>query len=362
MDDEYGYANARLRAMKSRLLTHSDYADLLNEPTIEGVIARLTHTIYQPEIEAALIKVVGWECLSEGLRRHLMQTLAKITRFFDSTPLRLWRILIARWEVFNLKTVLRGQAHHVPASQVLDALIPAGELKESDYNRLVQQTSVRAVADLLATWNHQYARPLIEAMPRYGERGDLSELELTLERARYKSAFKQLAEMDDDNADMVRKTLQCEIDAANLLTVIRLSEWGGATRLAQRYGSAAPAPLLIDGGGIASYRLFERKDIPPTMDVLVRELSDTAFGDALKRGMALYEGKRALSAFEDEIDAKLARQNLAYFHRDPLTIGIAIAYLTALVNEARNLRVIGRGKDAGWKRAEIEKELRLWQN
>ena len=361
MDNGYEYANARLRAMKSRLLTRADYAELLDEPTIEAVIARLTRTIYQPEIEAALIKTVGWECLSEGLRRHLAQTLARITKFFDGAPLRLWQMLIARWQVFNVKTILRGQAHHVAASEMLDALILAGDLKESDYSRLAQQTSVRATVDLLATWHHPFARPLLEAMPRYAERGDLAELELALDRARYALAFKQLANIDDENAEMVRATLDAEIDAVNLLTVIRLSEWGGGARLSQRYGSAAPAPLLIKGGRSVSQKLFAHKEVP-AIDALVRELSDSEFRDALAHGLARYAETKSVGAFEDEIDAQLARQNLACFHRDPLSIGIAIAYLTALVNETRNLRVIGRGKDAGWKRAEIEKELRLWQS
>ncbi len=361
MDNEYGYANARLRAMKSRLLTRGDYAALLDEPTIVEVITRLTHTAYQPEIEAALIRAAGWECLSEGLRRHLSRTLNGITHFFSDTPLRLWRILIARWEVFNLKTILRGQAHHIAAREMLDAVIPVGELRESDYGRLAQQTSVRATVDLLATWNHPCARPLIEAVPRYAERGDLAELELALDRARYADAFKRLEYLEDENAALVRATLRAEIDAVNILTVLRLSEGGVGARLMQRYSSAAPAPLLIKGGGAASQRLFAHKEVP-AIESLVRELSDTGFGEALTRGLARYEESKMLTAFEDELDAQLARQNVALFHRDPLSIGIAIAYQSALVNEARNLRVIGRGKDAGWKRAEIEKELRLWQN
>ena len=60
------------------------------------------------------------------------------------TPKALWRILVSRWEVFNIKTILRGQANNVPADEILDALIPTGDLQEPDFKRLVQQTSVRA--------------------------------------------------------------------------------------------------------------------------------------------------------------------------------------------------------------------------
>ncbi len=362
MDNEYGYANARLRAMKSRLLTRSAYMELANEPSVEDVIADLTRTPYQTPLEAALVKSSGWACLSEGLRVYFAQTVARIGNFFGGTPKQLWHILVSRWEVFNIKTILRGQANNVPADEILDALVPTGELQEPDFKRLVQQTSVRATVDLLATWNNPYARALLAAMPRYAESGNMAELELALERARYKKAFKALVDMDDDNADQVAEALKKQVDATNLTTVIRLSESGvGGARLTKSYGSAAPEPLLIKDGGPVTRRLLEYKEVP-TLEQLVRDMHETRFGDALARGQARYNEKKSLAAFEDELEGQLIKEQTGLFNRDPLSIGIAIAYLAALVNEVRNLRLIGRGKTVGWKREEIEKELRLWQS
>lgn len=360
MEDEYGYSNARLRAMKSRLLKPHDYAELMDEPSVEEVVAHLTHTVYQPEIEDALVKTSGWASLSEALRRHLSHTLAGIGTFFRGQPQRLWQILVGRWEVFNLKTILRGQARQVPADEILDALIPVGSLQESDLRRLAQQVSPRATVDLLATWHHPFARPLLDAMPRYAEEGDLSELELALDRFLYARAFEELADLEDPNADLLRATLDEEIDATNLLALIRLSQLQDkGARLVQRYGSASPAPLLIKGKGPVTRRLFEYAEIPP-LDQLVRDLRSSRFGDALARAEARYQEEHRLSVFEDEVEAKLTGDRIALFHKDPLSIGIAIAYLQALIAEIRNLRVLGRGKAAGWKHEEIEKELRLW--
>ncbi len=116
MDDEYGYANARLRAMKSRLLTRNDYAALIDEPNVEAMVAQLTHTVYQAAIEAALVRASGWDCLAQGLRRHLATTLARIDSFFSGKPQHLWQILIARYQVFNLKTILRGSVAKILVS------------------------------------------------------------------------------------------------------------------------------------------------------------------------------------------------------------------------------------------------------
>ena len=362
MDTEYDYPNARLRALKSRLLTRAQYAEVLEAANVEAVVAQLARTAYQDAINAALVKASGWECLSDALRRDFANTLARITTFFRDAPQRLWLILIARWEMFSIKTILRGQQQHIPADEVLAALIPAVDLRAPDFDRLVQQTSVRAVVDLLATWHHPSARVLLGAMPRYAEHNDLAELELALDRARYSLALKELAPRDDANADIVRAVLRDEIDATNILTVLRLSEWGGSgARLTERYGNASPASLLIAGGGRASQVLIAQKEIP-SGEQIARELRDTIFGAALARAATRYAETRVIAVFEDELEAQLARGQLAFFKRDPLSIGIAIAYLAARVNEIRNLRVIGRGKAAEWTRAEIEKELRLWQN
>ncbi len=362
MANEFDYANARLRAMKSRLFNRNAYSELLNEPTVEDVVAALTRTPYQSAIEAALVKASGWACLSRGLRDHFAETVAHVGKFFSGAGQELWQILIARWQVFNLKTILRGQANNVPAEEILDALVPVGDLQESDFKRLVQQTSVRATVDLLATWRHPFARPLLAAMPRYADTKNIAELELALDRARFEKAFEELEELDEANAEQVRDVLNAEIDATNLITLIRLSAAHiGNERLTRAYGSAAPAPLLVKSHGLVTLRLLEYNEVP-TLEQLVRDLRSSAFGDALARGEARYHETKALSAFEDEIEKQLLDRQIAFFHRDPLSIGIAIAYLAALANEVRNVRAIGRGKAAGWKREEIEKELRLWQS
>jgi vacuolar-type H+-ATPase subunit C/Vma6 len=234
-------------------------------------------------------------------------------------------------------------------------------LREADLQRLAQQASPRATIDLLSTWRHPLAKPLLAALPRYAETNDLAELELALDRARYESAAEELKDSDDPNAETVMQVLRSEIDVTNILTMVRLSQWAGSSaRLTQRYGSAAPTPLLIKGGDSATHRMLAYKEVP-ALEQIVRDLSATRFGEALASGQARYDEKHTLSAFEDELEGQLEQWNLARFHLDPLSIDIAIAYLAAQSRETRNLRLIGRAKAAGWKREEIEREMR-WQS
>ena len=362
METYYDYANARLRAMKSRLLQPTVYADLLNAPSPEDLVAYLIHTPYRKAMEKALVTSSGWECLAAGLREYLGETLDKIGSFFRGDAGRLWGAIIGRWQVFNLKTVLRGQAHAVPAGEILGALVPVGDLHSSDFQRLVQQTSVRATVDLLATWRHPLAPALLTAMAAYAEHRDLAGVEMALDRARFRVAFEQVAGVRDSGRALVERLLCREVDATNVTTVIRLSASGlSGARFAQRYGTDSLATVLIPGGHSLTERLSAYREIP-SLEQVERDMQATGWGHAPAQDKADHQAHRVPAMLERAIEDQVDRERYGLFSHDPLSIGIAVAYLTALVNEARNLRIIGRGKAAGLGRAEMEKELRLWPN
>ncbi len=60
MPDDYGYLNARVRAMKSRLLSRRTYGELLAETSVNELLATLAQTPYRTGIEAALARDTGW--------------------------------------------------------------------------------------------------------------------------------------------------------------------------------------------------------------------------------------------------------------------------------------------------------------
>ena len=126
----YGYGNARLRAMRSRLLTEADYGALLAKTSIEEFISALTETPYQADLEAALLRAEGVHCIFEAVRTNLTRTLRQITGFFEGEPLTLFSLLLRRWDRHNLLTILRGQKQEVSPEAVLSTVVPVGQLDE----------------------------------------------------------------------------------------------------------------------------------------------------------------------------------------------------------------------------------------
>ena len=96
MPHGYGYGNARLRAMRSRLFSRADYDDLLARADIEELISSLVKTPYQKDIETALIRVGKNRCVIEAVRLNFTRTLNQIRGFFEGRPLALIDLLTVK--------------------------------------------------------------------------------------------------------------------------------------------------------------------------------------------------------------------------------------------------------------------------
>ncbi|HXV99576.1 MAG TPA: V-type ATPase subunit, partial [Anaerolineae bacterium] len=78
MPSGYDYGNARLRAMRSRLLKEADYSNLLAKGNLEELINALAETPYKEDIEIALTRRAGVQCIFEAVRANLTRTLQQI--------------------------------------------------------------------------------------------------------------------------------------------------------------------------------------------------------------------------------------------------------------------------------------------
>ena len=96
-----------------------------------------------------------------------------------------------------------------------------GELDEATLTEMIKQPDVRAVIDLLATWEIVYARPLTKHFREFSEKGDLAILECALDRYYYEDALEMVRTPSYNNA-LIRDILGTEIDVVNIRTILRM--------------------------------------------------------------------------------------------------------------------------------------------
>lgn len=343
---DYDYANARLRSLKSQLFERRTLVEFAGLSRVDDLIARLAESAYGEEIRAALARFIGPRVVMEACRLHLGATYRKIRGFFDEEGTRLVGVLLARWDLHNLKTILRGQEARTPAGEILEALVPAGDLEESALRTLVRQPDPTATADLLRTWNAGYASAVRQGLTEYANTHDWGSFEATLDSLFYSRLFHSL-QKSEQNDGFVNEILAREIDTANVMTALRLREGG------QGLGEEQVQRQLLNGGEIPRAWLVSLARTGREEEALSL-LRTSKFAAALAQVESL-----DLAKVQYELDRDLARFGISFFSRDPLSISTAIGFITAKKVEAMNLRLIAQGIALGLARSDIEKEMIL---
>lgn len=335
---EYAYVNSRIRSMKGALLSKEALEALISKPDLESLIAELHKSAYSEELEKASVRFSGISLLDIALRNDLVKVSRKILEMAGKEEEESdwhFRFLIARWDLHNVKTILRGKAIATRPEEILECIVPAGELDEAACIELIRQPDIKATIDLLATWGVDLARPLTRNYTRYLESRDMSVLEYALDRFYYEHAIERLKKGETENDEILLDFLATEVDTINIKTVLR--------GVRDKMHAEDLKGFLIRGGKSLSMERLLAIAASPALEAAVRQLAGTPYSSLSTIGERLtVEGR--ISEFEKELERLLMKKAMGLFLKDPLSIGIPLAYLYAKEIEFRNIRLIGRGK------------------
>ncbi len=335
MDEmDYSYANARIRAMKSRLLDHHALNELTNKPDIDALIASLEETAYKTELQKAGVEHSGILQIETALRRDLVISFRQILRFFREEEEMIYiRIILNRWDIQNIKTILRGKKINAHNDEIEENLVPAGELDYAALIELAQQPDIRAVIDLLATWRIEYARPLTWKLQDYLEKRDLAILEFALDRFYLENARSAFTGDANYSQGIVLELMKTEIDVANIRMVLRV--------VRDRIHVEEPIEYLIDGGKYLSRDQLVRMLAARSIEEVVKELIQTPYAFLAEVGREDIIQER-ISVLERELELFLIKKGSGCFLKDPMSIAIPVGYIWAKQNEVTNIRIIAR--------------------
>jgi V/A-type H+-transporting ATPase subunit C len=285
--------------------------------------------------------------MEEALRKETAGTFTRILSIARGDEgEKFVRLLLARWDVQNIKTILRGKAMHVPPAEILECLVPAGDLDEAALAELLKQPDVRGVIDLLATWRIRFARPLTLALAEFNEIRDPSVLEYALDRFSCESSLEALRDESDDDGIM-REMVRSEIEVINLKTAFRLIRDGIPAEEARA--------ILIDGGRSPDTERVLSLIGTGSVEAAVKMLEGTPY--AFLSATPAASVKAGISAYEKELDRYLLGRGVSHFLKDPLSIAFTIGFYWAKLAEMTNLRIIARCRTAGMTDREIREEI-----
>lgn len=351
---DFDYGNARLRAMKSRLLSRRDLESLAETGSLQGLISGLARSAYQKPVEAALARTSGMEAIDQALRTDVIGTLGKASGFYLDEAGDMVTIALRPYDIHNLKAILRGLAMNIASAEILNALLPIGDLKYAVLSDLARAPSLRAAIDLLASMNEPIAQPLLRLRARQPG-ADVPEMERALTKWHYQEAIHWM-ESAPAGADVLESALKLDADVENLLTMLRFAHDPAERRHLYERGKVDLGALLLPRG-LLSPDLLQRVGSQDNLDAAIELLVGTRYEPALRAGLLAFKRTGRLAEFE----TYLKRFRLNWFSKliikDPLGIGVFLGYLALKINEINNLRWIASGINLGLGAGEIKAGL-----
>jgi V/A-type H+-transporting ATPase subunit C len=345
---DYGYGNARTRGMKSHLLGAVFFEELMAASDLGKMIHLLLGTEYGPDLEARLIQGHTVAVVDDALKDNMVRTFAKIQGFVNDEAKLLNVTLLGRWDLFNVKTIIRGKHMKLKPETIIDSLLPVGEMTQVELRELAGLEDVLAVTDTLWTWGSAYSIPLRESVQEYLKEDDLSVVELALDKY-YSEWAARRVKSRRANYKLARTILGLQVDSTNLVTAFRLLKADTTDMDVARF--------FLPGGVHVNEELFLSLTSLSDVDEVIDALRGTPYSTQLEKVLVAFLDANSISVLERALEDYVMRKALGSGFGDPLGFGVMVSYLYAKQNEVTNLRIIVKGNAVGMPADRMRKEL-----
>jgi V/A-type H+-transporting ATPase subunit C len=305
--------------------------ELAESDDLDTFIKRLSETTYgEISTEARVEPSIA---LEKVFYRNFIERMTKIV---DIAPRNIAEFLEAyyyiRFEVLNLKRILRGKYSGIPRPQIVDSLIPIEPYQAKDFEGLVDAETLDEVVERLGNTPYSAVEASMDLCKQYEA---LWPLELALNHFYAATILRALRSLASGDRTLVRRIVEVEADVENFLIALkqkRASEEASKTR---RLEDLFPATYGISLDKIRE--VVETKDIKSVIEALGPPYSEIL--------APIYEGDVALirTRLRRHIfrSAKLGRSTNDY------GFNVIMAYLVFCEVEKDDLVGIGWGKAQG---------------
>ncbi|MDD2637971.1 MAG: V-type ATP synthase subunit C [Methanothrix sp.] len=332
---KYAYITGRVRAMKTKLIPHEMYQRMLGMD-IPEITRYLEETQYKEEIDSMAKDHSGAELVEYATFANIAKTYRKLLEVSIDEPQFLILEYLRRWDIWNIKTILRGKFHGASEEEIMKYLVPAGELDMEFLEGLAKKERIEEVIQAFDGTDYY------EALAQYDGKM-LSSVENALDKLYYFRMERAVGGTLSVGGGLLLKYVRKEIDVKNLVTLFRMNKAGIEASVIQEN--------LIPGG-----KLHEElsRMAGQSYNEFVRGLEGYPFWSAISEVAA--EGG-SVSRIEARLRAYLVRYAWALSNYHPLSILPVLGYIVSKDTEVSNIRKIVRGKEAGLSAELIEEQV-----
>ena len=287
---------------------------------------------YKQEMLALGARYAGVDLIEMATSRNLAKTYNQIYEFSEGQLRTMVARYLDRYDLQNVKTIVRAKTYGATEAEVEEDLVPAGSFSEEFLDRLAEADTLAEAFGALEGTIYAAALDTLGETPERVT--NWAEWEDLVSRLYYQDLLSSVPPSTEANR-LFRSFIQKEIDIVNLKTLLRT--W---------FAKASFDRDIFVSGGIetAPEELEEatRLEYPD----LVAHLQDYSFYDDIAADLEQAQ-TRGVGLLIRRVEKVHLIQAARYAHLHPLSILPILDYIVRKDREVQNIRLIARGKESG---------------
>ncbi len=329
---KYPYLAARMRAMKSKLMTRMDYEKMLKMD-----IYTMTKYLYEHSfpIQEELMKegIKPEDVIEMAVNKSLEECFRKLL-FITAGNTR--KIIVAyayRYDIENLKVLVRARISNEPLDLVEKLWVCAGTLTKEKLRELYQLESLEDVMKKARIF--KVDKKMKQATEVAEKEGNPAVIENLFDK-RYYTFLVKYTKRFGREAEPISKLIKLRFDIMNLRTLYRLKREGVSKEEILKW-------IHLTGGYRLKKKELEQLASASNLRELHEKVKNTYYGSII--------GSVDISTTLIDLELKLSQYFLGFastlMHAHPLSIVPVIAFMMMKEVEANNIKLIARGKAKG---------------
>jgi V/A-type H+-transporting ATPase subunit C len=211
------YVVIRTHARIADLLSEKQMQELAETRSIDNFLVKLRETPYGDiTLEDDTRPDIALE------RIFYQKFIERIEQIVKLTPKKMGEFLLSyyqmRFEVLNLKRILRGKFSNSSEEEIKLSLVPSSPYKIKNYEQLIKAENLEQVVTIL---NDTTYRKLSEKMDLYKELDALWPLELMLNYINASTILEAVQKLPSRDRHIINKLVQLETDIENILIAFK---------------------------------------------------------------------------------------------------------------------------------------------
>ena len=320
---EYAFLHARVSTLAAQLQPPATLEPLIDEPDADHTgyfaAAGLAALFEQPPADARE--------LEQTLAGILVGEAVRLGRGLNPAARELIHHFVRRFEMVNLKILIRCKIAGCGADEIRERLFDLGDLPGSDGEALLQAEDLNECLRLLETGRHaMLGRQLRQVL---GESHEVFLVEAAIDYGYFSTLVRLVNALPFNDRQSVHPFIAHVIDQINLVWLMRY-------RLG--YGMTPPHAyflLVRTGGQLDRARLAALAQLD-TLDAMLEALPPAIAG--------VLQGAASVSEVEDRFNLLRERQAANVLHHSTFNLARALAYLLLREHQMRTVHAVLKGR------------------